>query len=369
MIVPRSHISDLPAVHHGSISRAELAAFGFGPEGVLDFSVNTNPLGPSPRALEATRSVDWARYPDDGAPELRRALAARVGRTEAEVIVGNGSIELIWLLALAFLAPNDPVVIVGPTFGEYRRAAGIVGAVVHDYTTEPTRSFRVDLGAVGDLVVATRARMVFLCNPNNPTGATVSPSAIGALACGFPRSVIVVDEAYQNFLDEPPSKESLVAYDNVVLLRSLTKDYALPGLRLGYALAPASVISALDRVRPPWNVNAVACAAGLAALGDVEHLERARDEVHRARIYLMGELGALGWHVVPSTANFLLVDVGDAAWVRATLLHRGICVRDCSSFGLPTYIRIGLRTVAECERLVVAMAAVGRAPTQPANGE
>jgi L-threonine-O-3-phosphate decarboxylase len=362
VIAPHSHISNLPAVHHGSISRAELAALGFGPDEVLDFSVNTNPLGPSPRALEAARTVDWARYPDDGAPEMRRALAARAGRTEAEVIVGNGSMELIWLLALAFLAPRDPVVIVGPTFGEYRRAAGIVGAVVQDWNADPTRSFRVDLGAVGDMVAATQARMVFLCNPNNPTGATVSPSAIGALARGMPRSLIVVDEAYRQFLDEPPSTETLVECDNVVLLRSLTKDYALSGLRLGYALAPASLISALDRVRPPWNVNAVACAAGLAALGDAEHLERARDEGRRARVYLTGELGALGWHVVPSAANFLLVDVGDAARVRAALLQRGICVRDCSSFGLPAYIRIGLRTVSECKRLVVALAAVGRAP-------
>src|SRR5579859_7768858 len=116
MIAPRSHVGNLPAVLHGSISRAELAALGLRPDEVIDFSVNTNPLGPSPRVIDAIQSADWTRYPDDGVPEVRRALAAHDKRTEAEVIVGNGSVELIWLLALAFLAPGDAAIIVGPTF-------------------------------------------------------------------------------------------------------------------------------------------------------------------------------------------------------------------------------------------------------------
>jgi L-threonine-O-3-phosphate decarboxylase len=359
MIKTRRHLADLPPVSHGSITEAELAALGLTRDQVIDFSVNTNPLGPSPAAIEAARSARWSVYPDDGAGVLRRELAARHGRAETEVVVGNGSVELIWLIALAFLDPGDPVVIVGPTFGEYARAARIAGGIVHEYRANPADAFAVDLTAVSDLARTIKARVVFLCNPNNPTGGLLPLPGIRSLAQQLPQTLVVVDEAYRQFLDKPPSSTSLLSCDNVVLLRSLTKDYATPGLRLGYVLAPVPVAEALDLVRPPWNVNAVAEAVGLAALRDDAHLERARAEVRRARAYLTAGLTDLGLRVVPSNANFILVDVGDARRVRSELLRHGICVRDCNSFGLPSYIRIGLRPIAACERLVAACVAAG----------
>ncbi len=354
---PRPHIADLAPVYHGRVTDAELAGLGLTRDEVIDFSVNTNPLGPPPAAVTAARRARWTHYPDDTAAPLRRELAEREGRAEDEVIVGNGSAELIWLVALAFLDPGDAAVVVGPTFGEYARAIRVVGAVVYEERADPTSGFTVDPLAVVERVLAVAGRVVFLCNPNNPTGTLLPPSAVGALADAVPESLIVVDEAYRQFVDEPPPSASLLGRGNVVLLRSLTKDYALPGLRLGYALAPASICAALDRVRPPWSVNAVAQAAGLAALRETTHLEEARDEVRRARTYLSAALGALGLPVLPSAANYLLVRVGDARSVRAALLRRGVCVRDCTSFGLPEYVRVGLRTVPECERLVAAFAA------------
>ncbi|MDP9365453.1 MAG: histidinol-phosphate aminotransferase family protein [Chloroflexota bacterium] len=247
--------------------------------------------------------------------------------------------------------------VVGPTFGEYARAARVAGCVVHDYRASPIDRFAVDPSAVAALVRATDARVVFVCNPNNPTGVLLPLDAVGALAEAAPDSLIVVDESYRQFVDEPPASTPLLVRGNVVLLRSLTKDYALAGLRLGYALAPPEVALALDRVRPPWNVNAVAQAAGLAAIRDEAHLERARAEARRARGYLAAALADHGWRVMPSAANYLLAEVGEARAARAALLQHRVCVRDCTSFGLPRFVRIGVRSLPECERLVDAFAA------------
>jgi histidinol-phosphate aminotransferase len=375
---PRAHLAELAPVHHGGVSDAELAELGLRRDEVIDFSTSTNPLGPSPAAVAAARAAVWTHYPDDRAAALRRALATAAGVAEDEVVVANGSAELIWLLALAFLDPGEAAVVVGPTFGEYARAVRIVGGVVQEYRARPEEGFAVDVAAVAERARTVTARLVFLCNPNNPTGVLLPSPAVAALARAARDTLIVVDEAYMPFVDEPPPGHPsatsvalgtpppapLLALGNVVLLRSLTKDCAMPGLRLGYALAPAPVADALDRVRPAWSVNAVAQAAGLAAIGDAAHLARARDEVRRAHAYLTRALGALGLSVLPSAANFVLVEVGDAAATRAALLRHRVVVRDCTSFGLPRHVRIGLRTVPECERLVAAFAAY-RAGVRP----
>jgi L-threonine-O-3-phosphate decarboxylase len=368
VIRPRPHLAGLEPVVHGGVSAAELAALGRSPEAVLDFSVNINPLGPPPAVVAAVRQACWTSYPDDGVPALRRALARRDGVSEQQVVVGNGSVELLWLIAIAFLAPSEPVVVVGPTFGEYARAARIAGAVVREYRAPPERDFAIDTTAVSALARAVQARVLFLANPNNPTGALLSASVLGELAARFPTTLLVIDEAYRAFVDDPPDSRALLERENVILLRSLTKEYALPGLRLGYALAAASLARVLDAVRPPWNVNAVAAAAGLAALAESDYRERTRAVVREARAYLEAELRRRGFRVVPSAANYLLVEVGDGARLRAALLARGICVRDCASFGLPGFIRIGVRTRSDCARLIAALdvAGVGGGPSRSA---
>jgi len=367
-IRPSRRAADLAPVPHGSISDGELVALGLRRDEVVDFSVNTNPLGPSPAAVAVAAATAWSRYPDDAATELRQALAGRDGVSPAEVVVGNGSAELLWLLALAFLEPGDGALVVGPTFGEYARSVEIAGGAVHEFRTAGETGFAVRVPELVAAAAARSARALFLCNPNNPTGTLLSGPALQHLATALPDRLVVVDEAYRQFVDDPPATTGLLSLGNVVLVRSLTKDYAMPGLRLGYALAPEPLRRALDAVRPPWSVNAVAQAAGLAALRDETHLRRARQEVRRARAYLSEALPGLGFRVVPSAANFLLVEVGDGAAVRSALLRRGLCVRDCASFGLPAFVRIGLRTVPECERLVAAMAALEPADLYRAGG-
>jgi L-threonine-O-3-phosphate decarboxylase len=349
MIRPRAHVAALRPVHHGSISDAELAGLGLRRDQVIDFSTNTNPLGPSPASLSAARAALWTHYPDDGAPRLKAAVAEREGVAPGQVVVGNGSAELIWLVALAFLGPGDRTTVVGPTFGEYARAAAIVGAAVDEsLRARPEDDFAPPLDALADRA----ARVTWICDPNNPTGQLIGSARLAELAAAAPETLLVVDEAYAPFVDSWRRWDRLPG--NVVRLRSLTKDGAMPGLRLGYAVAAPAVARALDAVRPPWSVNAVAQAAGLAALADTAHLAAARDEVRRARAYVAGALTGLGWRVHPSSTNFVLVEVGDAAATRAALLRRGVVVRDCASFGLPGHVRIGLRPVEECARLVAA---------------
>jgi L-threonine-O-3-phosphate decarboxylase len=355
-VQPSPRLERLSPVPHGSISDRELTALGLRRDEVVDFSVNANPLGPSPLAIAAAAAATWSHYPDDSATSLRHVLAERDGVSPAEVVVGNGSAELLWLLALAFLDPGDAALVVGPTFGEYARCVAIAGGVTREYRTERAAGFAVHPPALIAAARAADVRVAFLCNPNNPTGTLLPVLALRDLAVALPDTLLVVDEAYRQFVDVPPATDCLLAFGNVVLVRSLTKDYAMPGLRLGYALAPESVRRALDAVRPPWSVNAVAQAAGQAALGDEAHLLAARREVRWARAYLTEALTRLGLHVLPAAANFLLVEVVSGDRVRAALLRRGLCVRDCASFGLPAYVRIGVRTMPECERLVAALA-------------
>jgi histidinol-phosphate aminotransferase len=295
--------------------------------------------------VQAVRDTDWSRYPGDDEAPLRRALARRAGVSEDNVGLGNGSAELLWLIALAVLRPGDQVAVVTPTFGEYARAARAVGASVTEVHT------------LADL---PPARIAFVCNPNNPTGVFRDRAVIERLLADQPDRVLVLDEAYASFvLDRWPSESLLDVFQNLVILRSLTKDHALPGLRLGYLLASPTLAGAAEAVRPPWSVNAGALRAGLATLEpEAEaHVTAARVMVAEARQLLTNGLGELGYVVTPSAANFVLVQVGDGAAFRRALLPHGLVVRDCASFGLPEFVRIACRRPHECVRLLSTIAA------------
>jgi histidinol-phosphate aminotransferase len=293
--------------------------------------------------LRAIAQTDWTRYPGDDEAPLRRGLAQRASVTLDQVALGNGSAELLWLIALAILQPEDHAIVLGPTFGEYARAAHSVGAHVAE---------------VRALLSVPPARLVFVCNPNNPTGTLHPADDIERLLAGQPDRLVVLDEAYAAFASGRwPSEPLLAQHPNLVILRSLTKDHALPGLRLGYLLAAPEVARAVEAVRPPWSVNAGALRAGLATLGpDAEaHAERARDVVVAARRLLTEGLTRLGYPVLPSAANFVLVEVGQATAFRRALLPHGMIVRDCTSFGLPDHVRIACRLPEECARLLDAV--------------
>ena len=358
-IRPRPEVENLTPVVHGGPDYAELAALGLSPDEVMDFSANTNPYGPSPRVRAALAGVPLDRYPDAQAIALRQRLAQIHGLTPEHIIVGNGTAELIWLLGMAYLQRADPVVIIGPTFSEYRAAAGLMGAGIAEYRA-PATDFQPDVSAIEVLIERQQPRLTFLCNPNNPTGVYLTREAVEDLAAACGEGLLVVDEAYRAFVAGPWPSKPLVerglglspAAGNVVLLRSMTKDHALAGLRLGYALASPEVVATLKKVQPSWSVNAAAQVAGLAALSDKDHLRETLPKIAEAKAYLLEELTRLGLRVVPSAANFLLVEVGDGRSLRQRLLSHGLMVRDCTSFGLPEYVRIAVRRLEECCHLI-----------------
>lgn len=357
-ISPRPELEGLSECPHGVIGKTELGALGLCPDEVIDFSVNCNPCGPTPLLGEALARTIASRYPDSEAGELRAALARRLGLRLGQVIVGNGSVELLWLLTMAYLRPGDTVLILGPTFGEYERASRIAGARVLIQRAGPEAGFLWPLGETVASIEQKHPRLVFLCNPNNPTGVYLGREAIERILKSCQDTLLVLDEAYLGFVEDPWSACDLLEKGNLLLLRSMTKDYALAGLRLGYALGMEATITALKKVQPPWSVNAMAQAAGLVSLQDETHLARSKEVVWIAKAYLMAEVGRLGLRAWPSACNFFLLDVGDATSFRRILLERGICIRDCTSFGMPQFVRIGVRTLGECQRLISALETV-----------
>jgi histidinol-phosphate aminotransferase len=343
----RPELLDVQAVVHGSVAAAELTALGIDPNTVLDFSVNTNPLSPAPCVLQAVRATNWERYPGDDELTLRQRLAARTGASPDQIVLGNGSAELMWLIAVATLRSGDRVGIVEPTFGEYARAARVVGAL-----PRPVRDAGED----------EPVRALFMWNPNNPTGQYRGRDEIVRTLEAQPDRLVVLDEAYAPSVEDRWCSEALLDFGNLVILRSMTKDQGLPGLRLGYLLAALPVAHGIEAVRPAWSVNAGALRAGLAAMEPQAevHVERARVLVRHARHLLTDGLTRLGFQVEPSSTNFVLVHVGDGARLRRALLHRGFVVRDCASFGLADCVRIACRVPEECEGLLEAIARVCR---------
>lgn len=341
----------VPPASHGAFDFAELEQAGLNPEDVLDFSVNSNPFGPSPLVHAAIEKVPIDRYPDRECLALRRALAGRLDISAAQIVFGNGTAELIWLAAFAFLKAGDNVLILGPTFGEYERSARLMLAKPVLFNALSQQGYTVVVPEVSRMLDTANFRAVFLCNPNNPTGQILPPEAIGAWAHDHPRTLFILDEAYLAFVSTHPSMvPSLLP--NVLVLRSMTKDYALAGLRLGYALGNEDLIQALAAVRPAWNVNGLAQAAGLAALADEDYYQATLAQLRKERDFLLKGLVAQGYQPIPSETHFYLLPVNDAAGFRQTLLSHGILVRDCTSFGLPKHIRIATRTREQNQRLL-----------------
>ncbi|HEY8692892.1 MAG TPA: histidinol-phosphate transaminase [Chloroflexota bacterium] len=326
----------IPSRVHGGLDYAELRKLGMAPRDVLDFSVNTNPAPMPDELRQVIASADVSAYPDSESQGLREAAAEAYGVGPEQVIAGNGSSELIWLIGLAFLEVGDGVLVRRPTFGEYEAAARIHRADIRRYD--------------GPLPQEIAGRVAFICNPNNPTGDYTPVAEI-------PAGLVVVDEAYADFVAGRPTLIAPDMPDNLIVLRSLTKFSALAGLRLGLAFGRPPLIDALRKVKPPWNVNAVAQAAGEYALRHPELLPDL-DWLSAARQDLVEGLRRLGLRPLPTDCNFFLVPVGDACELRRKLLTKCCLVRDCASFGLPDHIRIAVRTAEDNVRLLAAFESV-----------
>jgi threonine-phosphate decarboxylase len=328
----------------------------------LDFSSSVNPLGVPPRALKAVvkHANDLAsKYPDPECRELRESLAGYIDLDEDCVVVGNGAVEIIYWFAQAFSGKN--VLIPSPTFCEYELASHKAGSSVN---IAPMVEFALDPDSI--ITAAAGADALYLCNPNNPTG-KLATGEIREILDGIDKNTMVLlDECFIELVHDSGKNSfvsSLGRYENLVILRSLTKSFALAGLRVGYACASPSVIEKLKRHRIPWNVNALAQAAGVAALSDRKHLSRSRNLITREREFMSARLSKLrSFSPVESDANYFMVKLHgrDSTTFRDELLEKtGILVRDCSTFnGMDRHhVRVAVKTRKENLHLIKALEA------------
>ncbi|MGE5576700.1 MAG: histidinol-phosphate transaminase [Syntrophothermus sp.] len=327
---------------------------------VVKLASNENPLGPAPAAIQALKdhAAGVSFYPDGSCFALKKALAAHLGIDPDYLIVGNGSDEVIKLLAEAFLSPQDEVIISPPTFGEYAYAAHLMGARV---VTVPAIGFTHDLEAMAGAVTA-KTKIIFVCNPNNPTGTYVNRDAVERFMNRIPEDVLVVfDEAYYEYVeagDFPRTLEYVKQGRNVLVLRTFSKIYGLAGLRVGYGIGRSELVQLVARVREPFNVNLLAQQAAIAALGDAKHISRSREVNHSGKSFLNQRLSAMGFAPLPSQTNFLFVDLRtDAQQLFKAMLKLGVIVRSGDIFGEPTFIRVTIGAQAQNERFIHALAA------------
>jgi len=334
----------------------------YGIYGSIKLASNENPLGPSPKAVAAITAAlgDLHRYPDGNCFYLKRAVAKKHGVSPDALIFGNGSNEIIELAVRTFLQRGDEAVMADQAFVIYRlvvQAAGASSRLV------PLRNFTHDLDAIAEAITPA-TRIVFLANPNNPTGTIFRRREWQEFLASLPPHVIVVmDEAYFEYVDDPEYPDSLAAHGSgrpLITLRTFSKIYGLAGLRIGFGVAHPELIEVMNRVRQPFNVSSLAQVAVLAALDDDEHVERTRRCNRDGMLFLQMHCERLGLEYVRSCANFLLIRAGNGARVYEALLRQGVIVRPMSVYGFPEHVRVTVGTADENQRFITALEQVLR---------
>ena len=328
--------------------------FGIPLEAIVKLASNENPYGPSPGAVAAipervSRTSTCIRGRSSTTCARRVAEANRVD--PSSVVLGSGSEAIVQLIPRLYVEPGDEVIVSPQSYSRYAVGSAVMGAVVRSV---PAREYHFDLDAVV-AAVNERTKIVWLCSPNNPTGTIIRRDEMRAFLAAVPETVaVVVDQAYGEFADDPRYGEGVrlvrEGHSNVIVLKTFSKAYGLAGLRLGYAIADGAVCQMLDRIEEPFFLNRAATAAGMAALADTAWLERTLTAIKQGRTYLSDGLSTLGCVVVPSQANFVLVDVVcDARELFERLMRRGLIVRPADGWGYPTHIRVTVGTPEQNE--------------------
>ncbi len=354
--IANSFVCDVPVYEPGRPIEEVARELGLKPAGIIKLASNENALGPSPQAVAAMRAAlpTAHLYPDGGAFYLRQALAKKLGVGMDNLIIGCGSNEIIEFLYHAFVAPGDEVVAGDRAFVIYKIMAQMFQARCVEV---PFRGHTHDLNAMRAAITA-KTKLVFVANPNNPTGTQVSNAALARFIRSLPPHVIgVLDEAYVEFLDDPPPSLEWALRRRVVVLRTFSKIVGLAGLRIGYGIAQPDCIALLQKVRQPFNVNAIALAGARAALGDTAHIRRTKAMTRQGLRYLYRELDRLNLEYVPSCANFVLVRVGEGDRVFQALQERGVIVRPMRGYKMPEWIRVTVGLPAANRRFARALAA------------
>jgi histidinol-phosphate aminotransferase len=348
-------LRDLAVYEPGKPIEETARELGAEADAIVKLASNENPIGPSPKAVQAMHDAleNAHLYPDGAGFYLCRAVAARLGLAPDNIIFGNGSNEMIEFLGHAFLNPGDHVITSQYAFIIYKLLATSFAARTIEV---PTPEFEQDLDATLD-AITPKTRLIFIPNPNNPTGTLIAQHKIDSFMSRVPERIIVVfDEAYFEFLDHPPDTLRFVREGRyVVVLRTFSKIHGLAGLRIGYAVSPPDLIAVLHKTRQPFNVNSIAQAGALAALEDRTHQRETKRVVDEGRIYLQQEFAKMKIRFVPGVANFLMVNVGNGPAIFEKLLARKIIVRPLKGYNLPEWIRISVGTMEENKKCIAAL--------------
>jgi histidinol-phosphate aminotransferase len=343
-------VCDLHAYEPGKPIEETARELGLDPKDIIKLASNENPLGPSPLAKEAMReAIENAHiYPDGGGYNLRKAIAEQQGIGMEHVVLGNGSNEIIELLCHSFLNPGVELIAAEHAFVVYKLMASLFGA---RYVEVPDPGFVHDLDAMA-AAITDDTRLLFIANPNNPTGTMVDEPALDRFMEKVPEHVVICfDEAYFEFLETPPDTVKYLREGrNVCILRTCSKIHGLAALRIGYGLASAGVASILQKARQPFNANAIAQAGALAGLGDTEHIERTRAVNREGLAFWQDAFRERGMNFIPSVANFVMVEVGDGDAVFQAMLKRGVIVRALRSYKQPNWIRVSVGTPEQNRR-------------------
>jgi len=337
---------------------SELAReLGFDERDIVKLASNENPRGPSAAVRQAIAAAtdELCRYPDGNGFALKAALSERLGVDSEQIVLGNGSNDILELVSQAFLQPGDHAVYSRHAFAVYPLATQARGAIGIE---TPAIDFGTDLNAMQRAITRT-TRVVFIANPNNPTGTWLPPAAIESFVASVPEDTLVVlDEAYNDYLeprDQSPSAAWIAKYPNLVVSRTFSKAHGLAALRVGYGIMHPKVADMMNRVRQPFNVNSLAQAAALAALADVEYIETSRLLNREGMRVLEQGMRAMDIEYVPSHANFLMIRIGDAGRVYQRLLEQGVIVRPIASYGLPEHLRVTIGLPEENRRFLDAL--------------
>lgn len=348
-------LRDLAVYEPGKPIEETARELGADAASIIKLASNENPLGPSSKAREAmVCALDAAHlYPDGGAFYVRSALSAKLGVPADHMILGNGSNEIIEFIGHAFLQPGSEVITPEHAFVAYKLIAKLFGATTKEI---PSPDFKQDLdGILAAITPQTRA--IFIANPNNPTGTLVPQNAIDEFMRNVPGHVVIVfDEAYYEYVDHPPDTLKFIREGrDVIVLRTFSKIHGLASLRLGYGIARPELIGVLQKTREPFNVNGLAQAAAIAALGDDAHQRRTKQITDDGRAYLEDQFAKMNLPFVPSAGNFVLVKVGDGAAIFRELLQRKIIVRALKGYNLPEWIRISVGTMEQNQACIAAL--------------
>ncbi len=350
-------LKDLPVYQPGRPIEEVARELDLPAADIIKLASNENPLGPSPAALAAMRRVlaNINLYPDGNAFYLKQKLATKLGVESANLILGNGSNEIIEFVGHALMGPGVDVVVSQYCFAVYPLVTRLFSA---NLITVPAKNYGHDLPAMLS-AVTPHTRVVFVANPNNPTGTLARRADVLRLLKQAPETVLLVmDEAYLEFLDEPVDLLPVVRRGkkpNLLLMRTFSKIFGLAGLRIGYGIGHPDLIAALEKVRQPFNINSIAQAGALAALDDIEHIRKSRFNNAKGLRFFREAFRRMRLEVIPSAANFILVRVGDGQRVFEELQKRGIIVRPMAAYQLPEWIRISVGTPQENERCLAGL--------------